>query len=119
VALIPTFIVGSIALGVFVGGGFLRRQKRGRPETWLYRQLQWRLARYSLALAGHLGGGGLIARSGWWTSRRQKPKPLTTETQRHRGKAKERKTKDSFLVFSVKALCLCVSVVNGFAFYTF
>jgi hypothetical protein len=31
-------------------------------------------------------------------------KPLTTETQRHREKAKERK--DFFLVFSVKSLCL-------------
>ncbi|MDR0578722.1 MAG: TIGR03750 family conjugal transfer protein [Candidatus Accumulibacter sp.] len=73
VALIPTLIVAGIALGVFVGGGFLRRQKRGRPETWLYRQLQWRLARHSPALAMHLGGGGLMTRSGYWSTRRQKP----------------------------------------------
>jgi conjugative transfer region protein (TIGR03750 family) len=33
VALIPTLIVAGIALGIFAGGGFLRRQKRGRPET--------------------------------------------------------------------------------------
>jgi conjugative transfer region protein (TIGR03750 family) len=71
VALIPTLVVAGIALGVFVGGGFLRRQKRGRPETWLYRQLQWRLARHAPALAVHLGGGGLITRSGYWTTRRQ------------------------------------------------
>ena len=96
-ALIPTVIVGSIALGVFAGGGFLRRQKRGRPQTWLYRELQWRLAHHCPALAGHLGGGGLITRSGYWSARRQralqKSKPFTTEAQRHRGKAKERKQK--------------------------
>jgi conjugative transfer region protein (TIGR03750 family) len=78
-ALIPTLVVAGIALGVFVGGGFLRRQKRGRPETWLYRQLQWRLARHAPALAGHLGGGALITRSGYWTTRRQ-----TLLTQRRR-----------------------------------
>jgi conjugative transfer region protein (TIGR03750 family) len=73
IALIPSCIVGGIALGVFVGGGFLRRQKRGRPETWLYRQLQWRLAWSCPALAGYLGGGGLITRSGLWTTRRTFP----------------------------------------------
>ena len=41
IAMVPTLIVAGIALGVFVGGGFLRAQKRGRPDTWLYRQLQW------------------------------------------------------------------------------
>ena len=45
VALVPTCIVAAIALGGFVGGGILRRQKRGRPDTWLYRHLQWWLAR--------------------------------------------------------------------------
>jgi hypothetical protein len=44
IAMVPTLIVAGIALGVFVGGGFLRAQKRGRPDTWLYRRLQWRLA---------------------------------------------------------------------------
>jgi conjugative transfer region protein (TIGR03750 family) len=78
VALIPTLIVVGIALGVFAGGGFLRRQKRGRPETWLYRQLQWRLARHSPALAVSLGGGALIVHSGYWTTRRQ---TLSTQEQ--------------------------------------
>ncbi len=71
IAMLPTLIVVSIALGVFLGGGFLRRQKRGRPDTWLYRQLQWRLALRYPALANHLGGDGLITRSGCWTTRRQ------------------------------------------------
>jgi conjugative transfer region protein (TIGR03750 family) len=40
--MVPTLIVAGIGIGVFVGGGLLRRWKRGRPDTWLYRQLQWR-----------------------------------------------------------------------------
>ena len=44
IAMVPTLIVAGIGVGVFVGGGLLRRWKRGRPDTWLYRQLQWRLA---------------------------------------------------------------------------
>jgi len=71
IAMVPTLIVAGIALGVFVGGGFLRRQKRGRPDTWLYRQLQWRLALRYPALAAPLGGRSLITRSGTWTTRRQ------------------------------------------------
>jgi len=67
---LPTFIVLGIVAGIFVGGGMLRRQKRGRPDTWLYRQLQWTIStRYPL-LAGWVGGYGLIARAGFWTVRR-------------------------------------------------
>lgn len=70
IALLPTLMVVCIALGVFAGGGLLRRHKRGRPDTWLYRQLQWRLVRRYPPLAGWLGGQGLILRSGYWTTRR-------------------------------------------------
>ncbi|MBF3362076.1 DUF3487 family protein, partial [Pseudomonas aeruginosa] len=42
----------------------------GRPDTWLYRQLQWRLALRHPALAALLGGQRLITRSGFWTTRR-------------------------------------------------
>ena len=35
IAIAPTAIVLGIAAGVFAGGGMLRRQKRGRPDTWL------------------------------------------------------------------------------------
>lgn len=69
IAMVPTLIVAGIALGVFVGGGFLRSQKRGRPDTWLYRQLQWRLTLRYPALAAHLGGCRLVTRSGWWSTR--------------------------------------------------
>lgn len=71
IAMLPTLIVAAIAAGVFMGGGLLRRQKRGRPDTWLYRQLQWQLALRWPALAVHAGGGQLIARTGWWCTRRQ------------------------------------------------
>lgn len=70
IAVIPTLIVVSIAMGIFVGGGFLRRQKRGRPDTWLHRQLQWWLALRYPVLAQHLGGHHLITRSGYWSPRR-------------------------------------------------
>jgi len=73
IALIPTLIVASIAGGVFIGGSFLRRLKRGRPETWLHRQLQWRLAQSYPALAARLGGGRLITRSGYWSTHRGAP----------------------------------------------
>lgn len=72
IAMVPTIVVAGVALGVFAGGGFLRRQKRGRPDTWLYRQLQWRLAlRYPL-MASWLGEHRLITRSGYWTTRRSR-----------------------------------------------
>ncbi|MCK9988821.1 MAG: hypothetical protein AzoDbin1_05293 [Azoarcus sp.] len=72
IAMVPTLVVVGTGVGVFAGGGFLRRQKRGRPDTWLYRQLQWRLALRIPALAAHVGGRQLITRSGWWATRRQR-----------------------------------------------
>jgi len=70
IAVAPTAIVLGIAAGIFVGGGVLRRQKRGRPDVWLYRQLQWRIARHYTVLAPLVGADVLIVRSGWWTTRR-------------------------------------------------
>jgi len=70
IAMVPTVVVAGVALGIFAGGGFLRRQKRGRPDTWLYRQLQWRLALRHPLIASWLGEHGLITRSGRWTTRR-------------------------------------------------
>jgi len=69
-AVIPTVVVISVALGIFFGGGFLRRQKRGRPDTWLYRYLQMRITRRAPALTGVLGGLGLIHRTGAWGTHR-------------------------------------------------
>ncbi|CAM5209125.1 MULTISPECIES: TIGR03750 family conjugal transfer protein [Alcaligenaceae] len=76
IALAPTFIVLGVALGVFVGGGILRRLKRGRPDTWLYRQLQWRIATGHPRLAGWVRGQALISRSGCWATRRLMPRSM-------------------------------------------
>ncbi|MCD9007474.1 TIGR03750 family conjugal transfer protein [Luteimonas sp. XNQY3] len=70
IAMAPTAISAGIALGIFAGGGMLQRRKRGRPDTWLFRQLQWWLALRHPALAAHVGGDRLITRSGRWTTRR-------------------------------------------------
>ncbi|MFG1304670.1 TIGR03750 family conjugal transfer protein [Xanthobacter autotrophicus] len=70
IAMVPTAIVAGIAIGVFGGGGFLRRQKRGRPDVWLYRQIQWWIARRHPAVAPFVGADQLITRSGFWTTRR-------------------------------------------------
>ena len=71
IAIAPTAIVLGIAAGVFAGGGMLRRQKRGRPDTWLYRQIQWWIARRHSGLARFVGGRELVTRSGYWTTRRR------------------------------------------------
>jgi conjugative transfer region protein (TIGR03750 family) len=72
VAMAPTCVVLAIAAGVAGGGTVLRRHKRGRPETWLYRQLLWWVARHAPLLSGHVGAGELITRSGLWTTRRER-----------------------------------------------
>ncbi|KMN22190.1 TIGR03750 family conjugal transfer protein [Pseudomonas helleri] len=72
IAIVPTAIMLAIAAGVFAGGGMLRRQKRGRPDTWLYRQLQWRIAQRHPALASFVGAHALVIRSGYWSTRRSK-----------------------------------------------
>ena len=82
IAMIPTLIVAAIALGVFAGGGFLRRQKRGRPETWLYRHLQWRLALRHPVLGERVGGRLLITRSGSWSTRRTVPGRMSQRDRR-------------------------------------
>ena len=69
-ALAPTLAIAAVAVGVFAGGTVLRRQKRGRPDTWLYRQLQWRIALRYPRLAPFVGGHALVTRSGYWTTRR-------------------------------------------------
>lgn len=64
-AVLPTAMIASMALTLFAGGDLLRRLRRGRPEAWLERQLQW-------VLAGHGAGRGhgLIRHVGTWSVRR-------------------------------------------------
>jgi conjugative transfer region protein (TIGR03750 family) len=73
IAMAPTMIMVGIAAGVFFGGGMLRRAKRGRPDTWVYRQIQWWIRRHYPVLSRTLGGRDLITRSGFWTTRRGNP----------------------------------------------
>lgn len=72
VAMVPTSILIAVVCGVFFGGRLLRRQKRGRPDAWLYRQLQWLLCRRYPLLARYVGGEGLILHSGAWRTRRSR-----------------------------------------------
>lgn len=70
IALLPTCIVAAIAVGVFAGGGLLRRLKRGRPGTWLHRRLHSWSALHYPRLTQRLGFPALVQRSGFWTTRR-------------------------------------------------
>ncbi|MBX8588608.1 TIGR03750 family conjugal transfer protein [Pseudomonas cichorii] len=54
-------------VGLLVAARILRRWKRGRPETWLYRQAQWLIAQHGPRA---LNAGKLVVRSGAWTSKR-------------------------------------------------
>jgi conjugative transfer region protein (TIGR03750 family) len=65
IATLPTCIFLCMALVLLGGGKLLRRAKRARPETWLYRRLQWQLAVY-----WGIGNNRLILHSGPWTVRR-------------------------------------------------
>ncbi|MFI8747988.1 TIGR03750 family conjugal transfer protein [Pseudomonas sp. NPDC077186] len=70
IAIVPTAILLAVSAGIFIGGGALRRLKRGRPETWLYRRLQWWIALRLPALATLTDGQRLVTRSGYWSTRR-------------------------------------------------
>lgn len=72
-AMVPTMMLLGVALGIGLGGTLLRRQKRGRPDIWLYRHLQWTLCQRLPLLARYGGGRDLILRSGYWTTRRSQP----------------------------------------------
>ncbi|HBX55753.1 TIGR03750 family conjugal transfer protein [Pseudomonas sp. UBA2684] len=70
IAIVPTAILLAVSAGIFIGGGALRRLKRGRPETWLYRRLQWWIALRLPALATLTDSQRLVTRSGYWSTRR-------------------------------------------------
>ncbi|WP_111748814.1 TIGR03750 family conjugal transfer protein [Salinisphaera orenii] len=47
-AMVPTGMALTAGAFVWFGGAALRRIRRGRPETWLYRRIQYELARHGL-----------------------------------------------------------------------
>lgn len=70
IAMAPTVMMLCIGLGLFISGKLLRRYKRGKPATWLYRQLQWTIAMRWPLLTAWTGGADLVARSCRWSTRR-------------------------------------------------
>lgn len=60
------FVVLGVVLGVFIGGGILCCFKCGCFDTWLYWQLQWRIATCYLLMVGWVGGYVLILCFGFW-----------------------------------------------------
>ncbi|NUT85030.1 TIGR03750 family conjugal transfer protein [Pseudomonas corrugata] len=67
IAVAPTSMIAGMAVVLFAGGALLRRAKRARPVTWLYRKLEW-----ILASRWRLCRGNLILHSGVWTVRRSR-----------------------------------------------
>jgi len=81
IALLPTclFLLGPFVT-LFFGGAGLRRLKRGKPDTWVYRLLHFKLMRRF----GLTFGQALTTRSGHWTIRRTErywPKRLARISQ--------------------------------------
>jgi len=70
IAMTPTTMVVAVASGIIFGGKFLRRLKRGKPQTWLYREMRWQVSTRWPALKDWAGGSDLLTRSGVWTTRR-------------------------------------------------
>lgn len=64
-ALIPTGALGTAVLFILVGGRWLARLKRGRPDTWLYRHLGAWFARKGM------GDSKLVQQSAVWVTRRR------------------------------------------------
>lgn len=77
-AVAPTGMIAGMTVVLFAGGTLLRRVKRARPETWLYRKFEW-----VLASRWRLGRGSLILHSGAWTVRRScRLRPALSRWQR-------------------------------------
>lgn len=63
-ALIPTGALAGAAIAIMIGGKWLARLKRGRPDTWLYRAMGARFARHGF------GDPKLVQESAVWVIRR-------------------------------------------------
>jgi conjugative transfer region protein (TIGR03750 family) len=68
IAMVLTVLTAVCAAVIFFGSDVLRRMKRQKPETWLYRRLQWQIAK-NAGLS--VGSGQVTTRSGFWSVRRE------------------------------------------------
>ena len=66
IAMLPTVMFGCSGIAVWVGGTLMRRLRRGRPETWRYRRLQW------FAAQRGFNSAGLIIRTATYRARRDR-----------------------------------------------
>lgn len=79
-AMVVTVLALVCAAVIFFGSAILRRMKRGKPETWLYRRIQWQVAKKS---GLSVGSGSVSVRTGFWSVRRER---RTRKSQEDRGK---------------------------------
>ncbi|EPC8060012.1 TIGR03750 family conjugal transfer protein [Yersinia enterocolitica] len=63
-SIIPGCALPGGALAILCGGRWLARLKRGRPESWLYRALELKLARFGI------GAQRFVLLDGVWAIRR-------------------------------------------------
>ena len=66
IAMLPTVMFGFSGIAVWFGGAMMRRLRRGRPESWLYRRLQW------IAAQRGFNSAGLIIRPATYRARRDR-----------------------------------------------
>lgn len=52
IAMVPTVMAIVAGTAIWFGGTMMRRLRRGRPETWLYRRMQWAAAQRGFNTAG-------------------------------------------------------------------
>lgn len=67
-AMVPTCMFLGAALFLWFGGTLMRRLRRGRPTSWIYRRLQWQLKKAGFPFVP--GGYELIQTSMRWRIRR-------------------------------------------------
>ncbi|GEN23119.1 membrane protein [Halomonas cupida] len=77
-AMVPTCMFVGAGLSLWFGGTFMRRLRRGRPSSWVYRKIQWQLQKAGLPVPG---GNELIQASIRWRIRRDPVRrPVATST---------------------------------------
>lgn len=72
IAMVPTVAFSCAGMALYFGGAVMRRMRRGRPASWLYRRLQFCLAQRGIRL---WGADSLITRSGPYSCRRMRFQP--------------------------------------------